>query len=388
MAGWDRVIGQSRIVEALSRAVARDRVAHAYLFHGPDGTGKRAAALALAQALVCERSDARPCGACGACSRVARLVHPDVQFLFPQPADVSAEAVRERLDRLAGEPYATVDFVRRSSLDDPEAGSNRQVQYPVARINEELRRVMSFRSVEGGYKVAILTDADTLRKEAANAFLKLLEEPTPQTVFVLTTTRIDRLLPTIISRCQQLRFDRLPDDEVARGLEARVGLPADLAAAIARMADGSYSRALDLAASEDLMDSRETVLKFLRGAYKAWSRSDEMADQIEGLSRRGREHLKFLLALMLVWIRDVVLYREHGEHAAIVNVDQAEAIARFAGTMSHADPAVLVDLVEGAIELVERNVQARLVLATLAQQLAAAMHGRGDGRLYVPLSDA
>lgn len=384
---WERVIGQQRVTDALRRAVERGRVAHAYLFHGPDGSGKRAAAITFAQALLCERPGQAPCGQCSACTRAGRFVHPDLQVQIPRPKDTAAEVIRLRLDRLAEDPYATVDFRRRATLDDPTASTNKVVQYSVGLVNEELRRAMSFRPVEGGYKVAIVTDADALRKEAANAFLKLLEEPTPNTVFVLTTSRTDRLLPTIVSRCQQLRFDRLSDDDVAAALVARQNLPAALAATIARMADGSYSRALDLAASEELLDSRSTVVEFLRASFQAWSHADKMSEHVETLSRLGREQLKFLLGLMLLWIRDVMLYRERGGDAPIVNVDQATEIAGFSDNLPDADPETMTGLVEGAIELVDRNVQPRLVLTTLAVKLADAMQGRGNGRLYAPLTD-
>ena len=136
-------------------------------------------------------------GRCLACTKVGRLLHPDVHVLLPAPKDADTDDLRARLETLAKNPYATVDFVRRPSLDDPAKTSNKQAFYPVARINDELRRAMSYRPVEGRYKVAIMTDADLLRTEAANAFLKLLEEPAPQTVFILITSRPDRLLPTI-----------------------------------------------------------------------------------------------------------------------------------------------------------------------------------------------
>jgi len=385
--GWNRVIGQERVVDVLRRAVDRDRVAHAYLFHGPEGSGKRAAAIALAQALLCERPADRPCGSCPSCARTLRLVHPDLQVLMPFPRDAKPEAIRERVERLSGEPYATIDFARRSSLDDPGEASGKQVQYSVSFIREELHPAMSLRAVEGKYKIAVLTDAEALRKEAANAFLKLLEEPTPNTVFVLTATRIDRLLPTIVSRCQQVRFDRLRDGDVADALVRMRKLEPGFAATVARMADGSYGRALDLAGSEELMASRETVVQFLRSSFRAWSDAESMARRTEELARRGREHQKFLLGLMLLWIRDVMLYRQLGGAAPIVNVDQAEVIARFSDSLPEADPAVLVDLVEEAIGLVDRNVNPNLVLPALAMQLNAAMKGGGERRLYVPLSE-
>src|SRR5690554_3711142 len=100
--GWNRVIDQERAVETLRRALASGRVAHAYLFHGPDGVGKRAAALAFAQALECQRrpaGEADPCGACPACQKVAKMLHPDVLLYFPQPNDADAEDVAARLQR-------------------------------------------------------------------------------------------------------------------------------------------------------------------------------------------------------------------------------------------------------------------------------------------------
>lgn len=386
--GWESVIGQDRVVETLRRALSRDRVAHAYLFHGPEGSGKRAAAIAFARALECERGGDAACDECGACGRSRRLLHPDIQVLLPQPADAKPEEVRERLDRLAAEPYATIDFVRRSSLDDPTNVSNRIVQYSVDRVHADLHRVLSFRSVEGRWKVAIVTDAELLRKEAANAFLKLLEEPTPRTVFVLTTSRAERLLPTIVSRCQQIRFERLSDEEISSVLVSRSGIDPAVALAISRMSDGSFSRALDLAESADLMTSRQEVVDFLRVAYQAWTHADSAAEAVERLARRGREYLKFLLSLTLVWLRDLLLWRHFGEEAPIVNVDQRAELARFAGGVPAARPEVLVALVEQAIELLDRNVNPKLVVSVLAQRLAEAMRGADAAKLVQPLAEA
>lgn len=380
---WTDLLDQHRVTETLRRALASDRIAHAYLFYGPDGVGKRAAALALAQALQCERGGDTACGKCLACTKVARMLHPDVHLLIPYPSDADPDDVAERLSRLAEHPYATIDYVRRPVLDDPSKASNKQAAYTVARINDTLRRAMSLRPVEGRYKVAVLTDAELLRTEAANAFLKLLEEPGPRTVFVLTSSRPDRLLPTIVSRCQKLRFDPLPAEALEAALRERDGLPGDRAAMVARMADGSYSRALDLAGNDDLMAGRKLVLDFLRIAYVR--NVDKLADHVEQMSRMGREPIKSLLGLLLSWLRDLMLYRTLGDAAPLVNVDQADAVARFCDHVPEADLEAMVRLTEEAIDLVERNVHQALVLTTLAQALGRAMHGPHPGRLYTPL---
>lgn len=383
---WPHVLDQQRVTEALDGALARDRVAHAYLFHGPDGVGKRAVALSFARRLQCPHA-AEPGhdeAGCTICSRVRRLIHPDVHFLFPYPTDADAADIAARLARLGEDPYAAVDYVRRPSLADPTKTSNKQAFYPVARINEEIRREMGFKPVEGRYKIAILTDAEGLRAEAANAFLKLLEEPPPQTVFILTTSRPDRLLPTILSRCQRFRFDLLPDEVVEAALREREGVDPERAAMLARMADGSYTRALDLVENEDLMEDRALVIDFFRFAYVL--HVDRLADIVERLAGMGRERVKGALGLMLRWLRDLVLFRAMGAEAPLVNVDQRAAVQKFCENVPEADLAAMAGFVEQAVELAERNVHLGLCLSTLAHALHAAMHGRAPEALYTPLT--
>jgi len=382
---WADLINQHRVIETLQRAVACGRVAHAYLFYGPDGVGKRAMALALAQTLQCEQHGEDACGSCRACSKVKRLIHPDVHVLLPYPSDADAGDVAERLQRLAAHPYAAVDFVRRPSLTDPTYASNKQAFYSVNRINAELRQSMSFKPMEGRYKVVVLTDADLMRIEAATAFLKLLEEPGPQTVFILITSRPDRLLPTILSRCQRLRFDPLSADGIAQALGERDGLPPEAAVTLARMADGSYTRALDLAENEDLMADRALVVDLLRLSYA--QPIGKLSALIEQIGRMGRERTKGVLRLTLSWIRDLVLFKVMGAEAVLVNVDQAEAVARFCNNVPDADLEAMIRLVEEAIALVERNVHLNLTLTALSQALARAMRGPHSGRLYISLAE-
>jgi len=383
---FQQIIDQPRVVDALRRAIERKRVAHAYLFFGPDGVGKRAAALAFAKALQCERGGPDPCDVCTSCSKVNRLIHPDVQVLLPSPKDTSPEDIAERLQLLAGNPYATVDYVRRPVLSDPSKESNKQALYRIEEFQEDMRRQMGFKPLEGRYKIAIITDADLLRNETANAFLKLLEEPPPQTVFVLTTSRPERLLPTILSRCQRLRFDLLSTDAIAQALHEREGIEPTQAAVLARMADGSYARALDLAGNEDLLAGRQLVLDYLRAAYA--NNVDKLADLADQMAGMGRERLKGTFSLMLRWIRDLLLYRTMGADAPLVNVDQQDVIERFCKNIPGVDIEAMILLVEQAMELVERNVHQGLIVTTLAQRLHQTMRGTPVSRLYIPLVEA
>ena len=380
---WDRLIDQERVKMSLRRGLDSGRVAHAYLFSGPYGVGKRLAALAFAQALQCKKGGTEGCGTCLDCRKVRRLIHPDVHVLFPTPNDAGMEDIAERLQKLADNPYATVDFVRRPSLSDPARISNKQAQYSVSRVHEELLHTLSYKPVEGRYKIAVVTDAELFNVKAANAFLKLLEEPAPRTVFLLTTTRLDQVLPTIVSRCQRLRFDLLTPGAIEERLRADAVVPFEEAAAIARMADGSYSRALDLAENEDLLGTRQLVLDFLRHAYLR--SGDRLVDLVEMISKVGREQIKGLFKLLLSWLRDLLLYRTMGNALSLVNIDQAEAVAKFCNKLPKADLEAMINLVEEAADLVERNVHTGLLVTALANALGRAMRGPHSGRLYLPL---
>jgi len=387
---WSSILDQERVVDTLRRALAQERVAHAYLLHGPDGVGKRAVAYEMARALQCPEQTDEACDDCEVCRKTRRMVHPDVHVHLPHPwsqeNDRDEEDIGKRIRRLGENPYAAIDYVRRPSLSDPSETSNQQVYYRIDQVRQDLIQPMSLARGEGRYKVNILIDAEKMREEAANAFLKLLEEPPPQTVFFLTTNRPEQLLPTILSRCQRLRFDPLVPETIEKALVDREGMETDAASMLARMADGSYSEALELADNENLMTSRELVLDYFRAAY---TQKVEALDRcIQELQNQGRERVKAVLRLMLRWIRDLLLYRTMGREASLVNVDQKEAVARFCDNLPDADLEGMVGLVEEAMELAERNVRVPLLLMALAHGLARAMRGHDVEALYVPLSEA
>ncbi len=387
---WSSVLDQERVVQTLRRALTQERVAHAYLLHGPDGVGKRAVAYEMARALQCPEQAAEACDACPTCRKTRRMVHPDVHVNLPHPwsqeKDRDEEDMGKRIRRLGDNPYAAIDYVRRPSLADPSETSNQQVYYRIDQVRQDIIQPMSLARGEGAYKVNVLIDAEKMREEAANTFLKLLEEPPPQTVFLLTTNRPEQLLPTILSRCQQLRFDPLLPETIEQALVDRENMAPDEASMLSRMADGSYSRALELAENDALMTSRELVLDYFRAAYT--QKVESLDSCIQELKSQGRERVKSVLRLMLRWMRDLLLYRTMGEEAPLVNVDQKEAVARFCNNLPDADLEGMVTLVEEAMELAERNVRVALVLTALAQGLARAMRGQEVESLYVPLSEA
>ncbi|HET8866619.1 MAG TPA: hypothetical protein VFM80_13065, partial [Gracilimonas sp.] len=237
--GNRRIIGQNRAKEQVERMLSSDRISHAYLLSGPAGVGKTAFALALAEAIngIEHLSDL---GEYKTSKKSSWFTHPDIHVFIPKPTSAKTEELRDRLELLTKDPYEIVSFSQRPSLDD-ESSKNLQAFYPIDYFREDIRPIAKLKPNEGNRIIVILTQVETMRKETANAFLKLLEEPSDRLMFILTTENYESLLPTITSRCQHIPLGTLKDKEVEQGLIEVDGLQADEAAYLARVSGGNYA---------------------------------------------------------------------------------------------------------------------------------------------------
>ncbi len=232
---WQEIHGHDNVVEQFRRASARGRLASSFLFAGPAGVGKRAFALKLAQAMLCQTRPEEaldPCGACPSCTQVAANTHPDLDVIG-KPADKSFIP----LELLIGEREH--------------------------RRREGFCHNIAMKPSLGGRKIAVIDDADYLNAEGANSLLKTLEEPPPRSVLILIGTSPAKQLPTIRSRCQLIRFRPLPVEMVAELLLSK-GFVADPSEArrLAQYSEGSLQQALELADPE-LWSFRNTLLERL-----------------------------------------------------------------------------------------------------------------------------
>ena len=222
---WSQILGHQRQIDAFRHIVGRGRLAHAYLFVGPPGIGKRLFARELAKALLCEKRAANTldaCNHCEACLLVQADTHPDL-FTVSRPEEKNE---------------MPVDLMR------------------------ELCRNFSLKTARGKGKIGLLDDADDLNEESANCFLKTLEEPPPGSVFILVGTSSDRQLPTIQSRCQMVRFAPLSDDHVRQLLQQQGVVDAAMLDRLVRLAAGSPGQAMALA-DESLWQFRRALLQAL-----------------------------------------------------------------------------------------------------------------------------
>jgi DNA polymerase-3 subunit delta' len=324
------VRGQNAAVRTLSRALGEDRIPNAYLFEGPSGVGKQATALALAMARLCPQKPGKGCLSCPVCTRIRAGLHPDVRTFAP---------------RAEGSRNIPVEFVR-----------------------SEILRIAQFAPFEAPAAFLIFPEADVsfpeVHPEAANALLKTLEEPRPNVCFVLISERPERLLTTIRSRCQRLRFGRLPELVLAHVLESQ-GVPEAQHEAAIALAEGQADRALALA--KDGL-AAHLLSRALRVEQTLASRQPGRLVQLSEELSKADDCLAVLEMLGLV-------YRDAAAHALGVpdlHLSSARAeITALAARLGAAKAAANVQKLAELPELLARNANLQITLDQLLLALAA-----------------
>lgn len=357
---WDDLIGQRDATTFLRRSVENDTVSHAYLFVGPPGAGKKSAAKAFACALFCEDCG---CGACAACLRVRRGAHPDVHVIQPEgAAGYLAEQIRE------------------------------------------LIRDVSLAPIEGPRKVYLLEGADVFNDSAANAFLKTLEEPPGDVVFVLMAHALEPVPPTITSRCQVVRFRRLPPSEAVALLSQQSGADTAEATAALAAAGGVVARARDFLASAARREARVKILRALKDlsvmdeldvltaakelltavkapledvkasqAVELEERSDFLGSSAtkaleerhkRELTAREREGVAEVLNVAESWLRDCLTIAA-GVPDLVLNADAVDAMEEVGAVITPASAARGLNAVNEARKRISYNVSPQLAIEAM-----------------------
>lgn len=365
--GWDRVIGQQRVKDLLRRVISSGSIAHAHLFWGAEGVGKDAMAIEFARALNCQSNHLDPCGECVSCRKIDLLQHPNVSLIVALPVGKNEQPGDDPVKGLTEEQLEAVQEQMRLKAENPY----HRVEIPKAnfiKINSvrHLRRDASLSAFEGGKRVFIISHAEEMNPEASNSLLKTLEEPSSDSIFILTTAHKEQLLPTILSRCQLVQFDPLGEEALRDVLIAQHALGGEQAALIARLAHGSYTHALDLMAA-DVVAQRQEAVQFLRlvlGAQRI-----PLAAEIERITSLGdRSTVERWMKLLSVWLRDALVLREQGEQG-LLNLDQLKDLRSFNQKFPAARLGQALEAVEASIALVGKNGYLPLIMTGLAIDL-------------------
>lgn len=383
--GSQSVVGQKRVKEELASILDSGRLGHAYLFSGPPGVGKKALALAFAEAIngITNLNAPHPTATS---SKRNWHIHPDIHLFLPMPREHSESERSERICMVADDPYAIVDFGNRpgSGAD----GKNRNAFYSTEYYHDVMRPSVMLSPNEGERTVVVIANVELMRDNVANAFLKLLEEPPKDVVFLLVTDRINHLLPTILSRCQLIRCQALTHGEVKEALIGRDGRSEADADYLARVTAGNYAMAryLDMGL---LAEIRSEIVAFLRASYTLDARPI-LEISTRWATTLNIEAQRSVLNLMEVFLRDLIHFRATGDASRLTNADQADIIAKFTGGLRDARlDGMIAQIAEGRT-LFGVNIQTKVWYTVLAFRFSALMRGEDptvpDGKpwLHMP----
>ena len=351
----DAIHGQITVKNSISKAFQTGRLAHAYLFLGPEGAGKLALALEYGKALLCKTEGAKPCRNCVSCKQAREVGHPSLALVFPKPKTA------KRTD---------IDLVRASIAEQPYL-MRRPWPNPSISISEirELRRQLGLKSYQGESRIIIVADAHKMTVEATNALLKILEEPPANTYFVLTSSSPEELLPTILSRCQHLNFGVLQTEAIEKIIQSAPEIDSERAKLIARLACGNIRRAFSLL-DEKQFALRQDAVELMRAAFMAPAKYAVFCTQLA--QKRDKTLVREILQNALIWTRDAMTASAVGPEKSqemIVNIDQTETIEKFVQGFPKFDYKQAVHQLELSMYMLQRYVQPALVLLVLVKKI-------------------
>lgn len=322
MKGFKDVIGHNDIIQYIQNAVSQDKVSHAYILNGERGSGKKMLADLFAMTLQCEEHTPNPCGECHSCKQAKSGNHPDIiHVTHEKPNTISVDDIRTQVNNdIVIKPYSSP------------------------------------------YKIYIIPEADLLSVQAQNALLKTIEEPPAYAVIFLLTENAESLLSTIMSRCVMLKLRNIKTTLIKKYLMEQMQIPDYQADICAEFAQGNMGRAIMLASSEHFNEIKEEALQLLRHINEM-----EISEIVSAIKKIGIYKLSIndYLDIIMIWYRDVLIYKATKDVNGIVFADQLRYIKDRANKSSYEGIETILESLEKAKARLKANVNFDLVMELL-----------------------
>ena len=322
MTAFSDILGNEQIIEHLQNAIRMEKVSHAYIFNGPDSSGKMMLAQAFASALQCEKKGVEPCGTCHSCKQAGSRNHPDIIYVtHEKPNTIGVDDIRVQVNQdMAVKPYSSP------------------------------------------YKIYIVDEAEKMNVQAQNALLKTIEEPPAYGLILLLTTNADAFLPTILSRCIRLDLKPVADDRLKDFLMKRCGVVDYQADICVAFSQGIVGKALGLASSAHFHEIKDSALQLVKRAKEI--ELSEMIGAVKQISEYKLE-INDYFDIMMIWYRDVLLYKATADVNGLIFKDEVYEIKKQANTTSYHGIQLILEGLEKAKVRLKANVNFDLVIELL-----------------------
>ena len=322
MAGFNEIVGHEQIIEHLKNAITMDKVSHAYIFNGPEYSGKMMLAEAFAMALQCEEHNSEGCMNCRSCKQTADRNQPDIIYVsHEKPNTISVDDIRQQLNNdIVIKPYSSK------------------------------------------YKIYIVDEAEKMNPQAQNALLKTIEEPPAYAVIMLLTTNADSFLQTILSRCITLNLKSVKDETIRKYLMSHYQIPDYQADICTAFAQGNVGKAIQLASSDDFNELKAAALQLLKRLEDI-----DLYELGAAIKQIGEFKLKVqdYFDLMMIWYRDILYFKATNDANKLIFKDEVYDIKKQAATHSYQGIETIIEALQKAKVRLNANVNFDLVIELL-----------------------
>lgn len=322
MGRFAEIIGHEQIIQHLKNAIEMDKISHAYIFNGPDQSGKNMLAEAFAMALQCAQGGTEPCMECRSCKQAVNHNQPDIIYV-----------THEKPNTLS-----------------------------VAEIREQLVNDIDVKPYSSKYKIYIVDEAEKMNQQAQNALLKTIEEPPAYAVILLLTSNADAFLPTILSRCVTLNLKVVADDKIRKYLMEKWRVPDYQADVCVAFAQGNVGKAIALASSDSFGELKAAAVQLLKRCHDI-----ELYEFKEAIKQISEYKLQIddYLDIMMIWYRDILMYKATTDVNRLIFKDEVYDIKKQASKSSYSGVETILEAMEKAKLRLRANVNFDLVMELL-----------------------